>query len=284
MLTTCAVDYLTWENSTRPGLADGGRRCPCAASRWRGGARRRASTRSSLEGPLLRAHRRRGAALDRGARAGHARARRPPARAPRATTTRSSSSPTATGRPTTACRSRPAKSILVPTAEDDGAVRLRLFQPFFRLPARLRVQLARGARAAAARDGRGRPARARWWASASRTRRSCPPDEIRRRLDLLGDYVVYVGRIEREKGCARLFDDFLRYVQERAPHLNLVLVGQAGAAHPRARERHAPGRRARTRRSCPSSARQPAARASQPPSRACPWRCSRPGRWSGPRS
>src|SRR2546425_289057 len=28
----------------------------------------------------------------------------------------------------------PAKSILVPTAEDDGAVRLRVFKPFFRQP------------------------------------------------------------------------------------------------------------------------------------------------------
>ena len=54
-----------------------------------------------------------------------------------------------------------------------------------------------------------------------------PPDEIRRRLDVLGDYVVYVGRIEREKGCARLFDEFARYVREQAPHLNLVLVGKA---------------------------------------------------------
>ena len=53
------------------------------------------------------------------------------------------------------------------------------------------------------------------------------PDEIRRRLDVLGDYLVYVGRIEREKGCSRLFEDFLRYVQEKAPHLNLVLVGKA---------------------------------------------------------
>jgi glycosyltransferase involved in cell wall biosynthesis len=36
-----------------------------------------------------------------------------------------------------------------------------------------------------------------------------------------------VGRIEREKGCARLFDEFCRFVQERGPHLSLVLVGRA---------------------------------------------------------
>ena len=67
-------------------------------------------------------------------------------------------------------------------------------------------------------------------------------DEMRQRLDLLGDYIVYVGRIEREKGCSRLFENFLRFVQQRAPHLNLVLVGQAGAADPRPREHHPPGR------------------------------------------
>jgi glycosyltransferase involved in cell wall biosynthesis len=53
-----------------------------------------------------------------------------------------------------------------------------------------------------------------------------PVAEVRRRLDLLGDYIVYVGRIEREKGCARLFELFLRYVQERHPHLTLALVGK----------------------------------------------------------
>jgi glycosyltransferase involved in cell wall biosynthesis len=52
-------------------------------------------------------------------------------------------------------------------------------------------------------------------------------DEMRRKLDLLGEYIVYVGRIEREKGCSRLFANFLQYVQQRSPTLNLVLVGKA---------------------------------------------------------
>jgi glycosyltransferase involved in cell wall biosynthesis len=120
----------------------------------------------------------------------------------------------------------PAKSILVPTAEDDGAVRLRVFKPFFRRPAAYAFnsveerELILKMTGAAALPGE-------VVGVGIEDSAVVGPDEIRRRLDVLGDYVVYVGRIEREKGCSRLFEDFLRYVQERAPHLNLVLVGKA---------------------------------------------------------
>ena len=120
----------------------------------------------------------------------------------------------------------PGRSILVPTAEDDGAVRLRVFKPFFPLPAayafnspeerELVVRMAEVEALPGEVVGVGIEDSA-----------VVGPDEIRRRLDVLGDYAVYVGRIEREKGCSRLFEDFLRYVQERAPHLSLVLVGRA---------------------------------------------------------
>jgi glycosyltransferase involved in cell wall biosynthesis len=123
-------------------------------------------------------------------------------------------------------RVSPAKSLLVPTAEDDGAVRLRLFKPFFRLPAAYAFNspeekdLLR--RMTGAADLAGEVV-----GVGIEEAPVAAPEETRKRLDLLGDYVVYVGRIEREKGCSRLFEDFVRYVQERAPHLNLVLVGKA---------------------------------------------------------
>jgi glycosyltransferase involved in cell wall biosynthesis len=120
----------------------------------------------------------------------------------------------------------PARSILVPTAEDDGAVRLRIFKPLFRLPAAYAFnsveekELLLAMTAAASLPGE-------VVGVGIEDSAVVPVDEIRKRLDVLGDYAVYVGRIEREKGCSRLFEDFLRYVQERAPHLTLVLVGRA---------------------------------------------------------
>ena len=119
----------------------------------------------------------------------------------------------------------PRKSLLVPTAEEDPTLRLRMFRPFFNLPAAYAFnspeerELILKAAGAQSLPGEivgvgieGDPTE--------------PVLEVRRKLDLLGDYIVYVGRIEREKGCARLFDLFLRFVQERQPHLRLVLVGK----------------------------------------------------------
>lgn len=122
-------------------------------------------------------------------------------------------------------RVAPGKSILVPTAEEDGAVRLRVFKPFFRLPAQYAFNSPEEKdlllRMTGATDLPGEVV-----GVGIEDAPVVTPDEIRKRLDLLGDFVVYVGRIEREKGCARLFDEFARFVQERAPHLNLVLIGR----------------------------------------------------------
>ena len=72
VLTTCAVDYLTWENKYEPGASTVG---GLPVLRVPGGApaHDRGLRRPLLQGPLLRAQRRRGAALDGGARAGDAR-------------------------------------------------------------------------------------------------------------------------------------------------------------------------------------------------------------------
>jgi len=122
-------------------------------------------------------------------------------------------------------RVAPRKSILVPTAEDDGAVRLRIFKETFRRPAAYAFNSPEEKdllqRMAGTADLPGEVVGVGIEDSAV-----VSAEEIRKRLDVLGDFIVYVGRIEREKGCSRLFEDFLRYVRERAPHLGLVLVGR----------------------------------------------------------
>ena len=54
-----------------------------------------------------------------------------------------------------------------------------------------------------------------------------PVDEVAPRLDLLGDYVVYVGRIEPEKGCAVMIDHFLRWQRETRATTTLALFGRS---------------------------------------------------------
>ncbi len=119
----------------------------------------------------------------------------------------------------------PHKSILVPTAEEDGTVRLELFKPFFRQPAAYAFNSVEERelllRASGASELPGLVV-----GVGIEEVPVVEVAEIRKRLDLLGDYILYVGRIEREKGCSRLFDDFLRFMRERDRHLDLVLVGK----------------------------------------------------------
>ncbi len=60
----------------------------------------------------------------------------------------------------------------------------------------------------------------------------------RRTFDLAGPYLIYVGRIDANKGCPELFDFFLRYLDRSRRDLTLVLIGTPVVpipAHPRIR-------------------------------------------------
>ncbi len=120
----------------------------------------------------------------------------------------------------------PHKSLLVPTAEHDRVLYLRLFRPFFRLPAAIvfntpeerdlieRVTGNEALPGEVVGTGIDRPA-------------AVPVDEVAPRLDLLGDYLVYVGRIEPEKGCAVMIDHFLRWQRETRATTTLALFGRS---------------------------------------------------------
>ncbi|HVR69442.1 MAG TPA: glycosyltransferase family 4 protein [Vicinamibacteria bacterium] len=224
VLTTCAVDYLTWENKYEPGPATVGGvpvlRFPVARRRTMEGfdalsskvhffehtddeERRWMEEHGPVTPGLLDHLRRRGGEYDALVFFSY-----------RYWTTYHG------------LGVAPHKSILVPTAEEDGAVRLRIFKDLFRLPAAHAFNSPEERelllRVTGAADLPGEVV-----GVGIEDAPVVPPAEIRQRLDILGDYIVYVGRIEREKGCARLFDEFCRYVQERDPHLSLVLVGRA---------------------------------------------------------
>lgn len=123
-------------------------------------------------------------------------------------------------------RAVPAKAILVPTAERDQAIGLSLFPPVFRgVRAIMYNSLEERAmiRAVCGTDdltgpvvgvGSDLPARP-------------DPDRFRRRFGLGGPLVVYVGRIDENKGCPQLFEYFLRYLTARRSALTLVLAGHS---------------------------------------------------------
>lgn len=117
------------------------------------------------------------------------------------------------------------KALLVPTAEDDGVYSLSIFPPFFRLPRalvynsveeRAMIQRASG-NAAVPGDVVG---------VGSCLPGALDPGEFRRRHRLDSRFLLYVGRIDENKGCRQLFDFFRRYVRETGSAMKLVLIGQ----------------------------------------------------------
>jgi glycosyltransferase involved in cell wall biosynthesis len=53
------------------------------------------------------------------------------------------------------------------------------------------------------------------------------PDAFRRQSGIEGPFILYVGRVDLNKGCPELFQYFLRYRADTGSSLRLVLVGQS---------------------------------------------------------
>jgi len=121
-------------------------------------------------------------------------------------------------------RAVPDRAILVPTAERDAALGLAMFGPVFRGVRAIMYNSPEEQaliHAVAANEhvpgvvvGIG-----------SEIPQSVDPARAQARFGLAGPYVIYVGRIDANKGCAELFDFFTRYAGDRANAPTLVLVG-----------------------------------------------------------
>jgi glycosyltransferase involved in cell wall biosynthesis len=116
------------------------------------------------------------------------------------------------------------KSILVPTAERDGALGLAIFGPVFRAVRAIMYNsfeeraLIQGASNNAAVPG-----------VVVGVGSEIPPQSsavrFRQKFNLRDRFAIYIGRIDENKGCGELFDYFQRYAQTLVEGLHLVLIG-----------------------------------------------------------
>lgn len=123
------------------------------------------------------------------------------------------------------------RAILVPTAENDPVVRLPAVAAYFALPRGMLFLTPEEEALIGDRVPHATP----------REVIGCgidPPATVDRRgldaLRLESPYVLYVGRIDPNKGCVALFSHFIRYTRSRRP-ITLVLAGPANMpipAHP----------------------------------------------------
>jgi glycosyltransferase involved in cell wall biosynthesis len=134
-------------------------------------------------------------------------------------------------------RIAPHKAVLVPTAEREASLGLAIVPPVFRGVRAIMYNsfeeqalvhaLSSNAHVPGVVVGIG-----------SEIPAATDPERVRAAYGLTNPFIVYVGRIDANKGCADLFRHFLDYVDRSGRLLDLVLIGNAVLpipAHPRIR-------------------------------------------------
>jgi len=116
------------------------------------------------------------------------------------------------------------KALLVPTAERDPAIGLRIFGPAFRgVRAVMYNSHEEQAMIHAATGNQQVPGVVVGVGSEIPGRTD--PERFRRQHNIRKPFAIYVGRIDENKGCKELFEFFLRYAATFPRGLDLVLVG-----------------------------------------------------------
>jgi glycosyltransferase involved in cell wall biosynthesis len=123
-------------------------------------------------------------------------------------------------------RAAASNAILVPTAERDGAMGLAMFGPIFRgVRALMYNSFEERAMIQAASGNSGVPHVVVGVGSEVPTRTR--PDRFRQKHAITAPFVVYVGRIDENKGCKELFAFFDRYARAVRGDVRLVLMGNS---------------------------------------------------------
>lgn len=117
-----------------------------------------------------------------------------------------------------------SRAILAPTAEDDGLYRLKVFEPVFRSA---KTRAFNSVEERAMLEATWGPLRGDVVGVGSALPSSVSAAAFRREFNIDGPFLLYVGRVDNNKGCLELFDFFLRFRRETNSALRLVLIGKS---------------------------------------------------------
>jgi glycosyltransferase involved in cell wall biosynthesis len=129
------------------------------------------------------------------------------------------------------------RAILVPTAEEDPAIGLDIFKPFFRSPRGI-VYLTPEEQALV-EDASGNQDVPNVVIGSGLNMVEPPAGlDFRARYGLDRPFLLYVGRVDKNKGCVTLLAYFRKFLEETGADVDLVLAGKAVIPvpdHPRIR-------------------------------------------------
>jgi glycosyltransferase involved in cell wall biosynthesis len=121
-------------------------------------------------------------------------------------------------------RAVPQRAVLVPTAERDAALGVSVFAPIFR-GARAIMYNSFEERALIQAVSSNQHVPGVVVGVGSEIPATVDPARFRQKFGVEGRFIIYVGRIDANKGCAELFDYFARYAASTADPPALLLIG-----------------------------------------------------------
>ncbi len=121
-------------------------------------------------------------------------------------------------------RAVPQRAILVPTAEREPAIGLAIFQPIFR-GVRAIMYNTPEERAVIHAVAGNQDVPGVVVGVGSTIPPNVEPARARQKFALSRPFLVYIGRIDPNKGCTEMFDVFQRYVARSGREVDLILMG-----------------------------------------------------------
>jgi glycosyltransferase involved in cell wall biosynthesis len=120
----------------------------------------------------------------------------------------------------------PEKSIFIPTAHDEKPIYLPVFPPLFKTPRAL-LFLTPGEKRFVHRKFQNQAIYNDIVGIGIEPPRAVSEKSIAELIGTETDYLLYIGRIDKAKGCDVMIDQFTRYRKKHPAPLKLVLVGQS---------------------------------------------------------
>ena len=126
----------------------------------------------------------------------------------------------------------PEKSILIPTAHDEPPIYYSIFNETFNLPKAILYSTT------TERDFVNKRFKNDYIESdivglGVDVNENAQDIDLEKTFDIKDDYVVYIGRIDESKGCKEMFEYFLEYKKTYNSNLKLVLAGKSAMEIPR---------------------------------------------------
>lgn len=129
-------------------------------------------------------------------------------------------------------RVAPEKSILIPTAHDEPTIYYKIFEEVFKVPKAI-LYLTESEKRFVQNKFKNENIYSDVIGVGIDINENVSDIDLKERFGIKDNYMVYIGRIDESKGCKEMFEYFLEYKKTYNSNLKLVLAGKSAIEIPK---------------------------------------------------